>query len=43
MPRAIKRHFLSPLGWTALVTGSIAAIALAWSAAYVCVRLMSSL
>jgi len=43
MPRAIKRQFLSPLGWTALVMGSIAAIAIAWSAAYLCVRLMSSL
>lgn len=41
MPRAIKRQFLSPLGWTALVMGSIAAIVLAWGAAYICVRLMS--
>jgi hypothetical protein len=41
MPRAIKRQFLSPLGWTALVMGSAAAVALAWIAAYVCVSLMS--
>jgi len=31
------------MGWTVLVMGSIAAIALAWSAAYICVRLMNSL
>jgi hypothetical protein len=43
MPRVINRHFLSPWGWTALVMGSIAATGLAWSAAYLCVRLMSSL
>jgi hypothetical protein len=41
MGRAIKRQYLSPLGWTALVMASIAAIALAWVAAYLCVQLMS--
>jgi len=43
MGRAIKRQqFLSPLGWGALVMASIAAVALAWLAAYVCVQLMSN-
>jgi len=43
MGRAIKRQqFLSPLGWGALVMASLAAVALAWVAAYVCVQLMSN-
>lgn len=41
MGRAIKRQYLSPLGWAALAMASIAAIALAWTAAYICVQLMS--
>lgn len=41
MGRAIKRQFLSPVGWTAVIMASLAAVAIAWTAAYLCVQLMS--
>jgi len=41
MPRAIRRQILNIRGWALLVGLCIAAVVLAWTAAYVCVQLMS--
>jgi hypothetical protein len=41
MGRAVKRHILSPRGWVLAVTVSLAAVLLAWTAAVLCVQLMS--